>query len=402
MVSVVLLSTEEVLQRNGFWYCLDSVWVTEELEPFDDVLPEHIFAKALSRDFYYTKYPDIPRSESEEESSITVNGFRCKHVQWTSKIGIRKFDAERRNSNYSVKSRANSDLSVNNMSKRVTSLVEESKHLHASKETKYNENDERARAFFTRLLQNVPPPPMSDLPDTGIDNNLSIIVPSLQEKEFDNIEIPNYNDFENKMLQPIENKNIMFGTSTLKKRNKVNFSLSSVNDDSASWNESVYGVAELVHPTDSNTSKILDGPEKLKYEKKNMSQGNQRTCSSLTVYTSWTEIMNVFSLNDNFLSRDSLASEEIVSQSQCRDIIWADVTGDDEETEYAKFAIYKIYQTLKLEGGMIDSSPLKDLNMENVREDGCGSTSETNSFFGSMYRLVPVDDVDESVNLSWI
>lgn len=404
MVSVMLLTTEEVLQRNGFWYCLDSVWDTEELEPFEEVLPEHVFAKPLSRDYYYIKYPDIPRSESEEENSITVNGFRCKHVQWTSKICIRRFDAKRRNSNSSIKSRANSDLSVNNMSRRVTSLVEKTKYLHASKEIKYNENDERARAFFTRLLHNVPPPPVSDLQHTGVDSIQSIIVPSQRENEFDNIEVPNYNDFESNMLQPIENRQIMFGTSTLKKQKKVNFSLSSVNNDSASWNESIYGVAELVHPKmESKTSEILDITEESTYEKTNMSQGNQRTNSSIPVCTTWSEIMDTDdSLNDNFLSKDSLVSEEILSQSQCRDVIFADVTGDDEETEYAKFAIYKIYQTLKLEGGMIDSSPLKDLNVENVQEDKCGGTFETNSFFGSMYRLAPVDDIDDSVNSSWI
>lgn len=390
MVSVVLLTTEEVLQKNGFWYCLDSVWDTVELEPFDEVLPEHVFAKPLSRDLYYTKYPDIPRSESEEENSITVNGFRCKHVQWTSKICIRRFDAKRKNS---TKSRANSDLSINNVSRRVTSLVEESKQPHDSKEKQYNENDERVRAFFTRLLQNVPPPPISDLQNIEIDNNQSIIVSSEREKEFDNNEIPDYNDFENKMLQPIENK-IMFGTSTLKKKKKVNFSLSSVNNDSASWNESIYGIAELVHhETRSNASKNWDNAEKFEYEETN---------SSLTVCTSWSEIMDIFSLNDNFLSRDSLACEEIVSQSQCRDVIFPDVTEDDEETEYAKFAIYKIYQTLKLEGRMIDSSPLKDFNVENVQQDTCGNTSETNTFFRSMYRLAPVDDVEDSVNSSWI
>lgn len=398
MVSLVLLSTEEVLQRNGFWHCLDSVWVTEDLEPFEEVLPEHIFAKALSRDIYYTKYPDIPRSESEEENSITVNGFRCKYLQWTSNICIRRFDAKRRNSSCSIKSRANSNLSVNNVSRRVTSLVEESTNLHASKENKYNENDEKVRAFFTRLLQNVPPPPVSDLQETGIYRNQSIIVPSLREKDFDKIEIPNYDDFENKMLQPIENRQV--GTSTLKKQKKVSFSLSSVNNDSASWNESIYGVEELVQPgTESITREILDNAETLEYETTNMSQG---TNSSVTVYTSWSEIVDAFSLNDNFLSRDSLASEEIISQSQCRDVIMADDTEDDEETEYAKFAVYKIYQTLKLEGGMIDSSPLKDFNMENVQEDKCSSTTETNSFFRSMYRLAPVDDLDDSVNSTWI
>lgn len=394
MVSVVLLTTEEVLQRNGFWHCLDSVWFTEELEPFDEVLPEHIFAKPLSRDFYYTKYPNIPRSESEEETSMTVNGFTCKHAQWTSKISIRSFDAKRRNSNCSIKSRVNSDLSVNNVSKRVTALIEESKNLHASKQRNYIENDERVRAFFTRLLQNVPPPPVSDLQGTGMDSNRSINVPLQQEKEFDNMEIPNYNDFENKMLQTIENRQIIFGTSTLKKQKIENVSLGSVNNDSDSWNESIYGVAELIHhETGSNV-------EKLEYEKTNMSQGNQGTNSSFTVYTSWAAIMDALSLNDNFLSSDSLSSEEIVSQSKYRNIILADDTEDDEETEYAKFAIYKIYQTLKLEGGMIDSSPLKDFNMENVQEDKFGSTSGT--FFGSMYRLAPVNDDDYSVNSSCI
>lgn len=397
MVSVVLLTTEEVLQKNGFWYCLDSVWDTEELEPFDEVLPEHVFVKPLSRDVYYTKYPDIPRSESEEENSITVNGFRCKHIQWTSKICIRRFDAKRKKSDSSFNSRANSNLSVNNVSRRVTSLVEESKQLHASKEKIYNENDERVRAFFTRLLQNIPPPPVSDLQKTEIDSNQSIIVPSQQEKEFDNVELPNYNDFENKMLQPIENRQIMFGTSTLKKQKKENFSLSSVHNDSASWNESIYGVAELVHPeTRSN-----DG-ENLEYQNANMSREYQRTNSSFTDYTSWSEIMNAFSFNDNFLSRDSLASEEIISQSQCRNIIFSDDTEDDEETEYAKFAIYKIYQTLKLEGGMTDSSPLKDFNTENVQENKYVNTSETNTLFRSMYRLATVDDVEDSVNSSWI
>lgn len=403
MVSVVLLTTEEVLQMNGFWYCLDSVWDTVELEPFAEVLPEHIFAKPLSKDLYYTKYPDIPRSESEEENSITVNGFRCKHVQWNSQICIRRFDAKRKNSNCTTRSRAISDLSINNVSRRVTSLVEETKQSQDWKDKKYNENDERVRDFFTRLLQNVPPPPLSDLQNIETDGNQSLIIPSQREKEFDNIELTNYNDFKNKIVQPIENRQPSFGTSTLKKQKKVNFSLSSVHNDSASWNESIYGVAELVDgvETISNASEILDKVEKLKYEGTNMSQGNQRTYSSFTV-TSWSDIMDTFSLNDNFLSRDSLASEEIVSQSQCRDIILADVMEDDQETEYAKFAIYKIYQTLKLEGRMMDSSPLKDFNMENIQENKCTNTSETNTFFRSMYSLAPVDDVEDSVNSSWI
>lgn len=402
MVSVVLLTTEEVLLRNKFWYCLDSVWVTEELEPFDEVLPEHVFAKPLSRDYYYTKYPDIPRSESEDENSITVNGFRYKHIEWSSKICIRRFDAKRRHSSCSMKP-ANSHLSVNNVSRRVTSLVEDSKHLHTLKEKKYNENDDKVRAFFTRLLQNVPPPPIEDLEDTEIVSNNSIIFAAQRETELDNIELPNYVDFENKMTQPNENRQNIYGTSTLKRQKKVNFSLSSVNNDLASWNESIYGVAELVHlETESNTIETLNNAENLEYEKTNMYQEIQRTNSSLTSYPSWSEIIETFGINDKILSIESLATEEIVSQSQCRDVILDDVTENDEETGYAKFAVYKIYQTLKLEGGIIDSSTLKDFNMENVQKDKCSRISGTDSFFRSIYRLAPVDDIDDSVNSSWI
>lgn len=394
MVSVALLTTEEVLLRNKFWYCLDSVWVAEELEPFEEVLPEHAFAKPLSRDYYYTKYPDIPRSESEEENSITVNGFKYKHVEWSSKICIRRFDAKRRNSSCNFKS-ANSNLSVNNVSRRVTSLVEDSKLL-ASQEKIYNEDDDKVRAFFIRLMENVPPPPVEDLQDTGIDSNHSIIVSAQQETELDNFDLPNYDDFENKMFQTNKNRQIMPGTSTLKKQKEVNFSLSSIKSDSASWNESIYGVAELLH------FEPLNKAENLENEKTNMYQDVQKTNNSLTSYSSWSEIMVTFGINDTILSLESLATEEIVSLSQCRDVILDDVTEEDEDTGYAKFAIYKIYQTLKLEGVMMDSSPLKDFKMENVQEDKNSNTLETNLFFGSIYRIAPVDDLNNSVNSSWI
>ncbi|KAJ2946632.1 hypothetical protein O0L34_g12689 [Tuta absoluta] len=391
MVSIVLLTTEEILSRNGFWYCLDNMWITEDMDPFEEVKPEHVYAKPLSRDHYYAQYPEIPRSESEDENSISIRGFLYKHREWKSKISIRKFDESRRHSVGSLNP-ANSNPALN-VSRRVTSLVENAKKVSASKEELCNiSNDERIRAFFNRLIESVPPPLLEGSHENK-ETNCSIITPQIimTPEEMNDIALPDYDDFEKgKMLQNDHGSSLVPGTSTIRRKKNSTFnsnSLKSNFEDCATWNETIYGISDVV-----------DGcHQSCVTESSNLSDsfyGVTQSDISENV-PSWSEIVDDCGLDDILKRAESVdAMEEIVSQSHCADEIVLDFTQDnDDEIEYARFAIYKIYQTLKLNNGMIDSSSMKDFDGENIESNYASKNAKSDlSFRGSFYHLAPRDE----------
>lgn len=385
MVSIVLLTTEEVLQRNGYWFRLDTLWVTEELEPFEEVKPEHVCIKPLTRDFYYAKYPDITRSESEDENSMSLNGFRMKHDEWKTKIKIKKFIASRRsscNSRFSVSVvETRSSESLSNDTRRVTSLVDQTSVRKSGNELKSNTNDDKVKDFFNRLLASVPPPPIEDLDDESKAN--SIIMPPRTEN-FNEINLPEYAEFENsKLLQASSEQSLLPKTSTLKiAKHRVSFNFNNESEDRDSWHESIYGLSDLVAPTNS--------------EHRSMS-----SACSMASFPSWSEIINECGLDNSIVrSKESLRStEEILSRSH-RNFKIEDIHNEqsDDEDAYAKFAIYKIYNTIKTNKGMIDSSSMKDLG--EVNEDEKFNNMIDASQLLNMYSLVPtsVDEIDELVN----
>lgn len=421
MVSIVLLTTDEVLQRNGFWYCLDSLWVVEELEPFEEVKPEHAYSKPLSKDVYYTKFPDIPRSESEEENSLSLSGFKTKHREWKSKICIRRFDAQRKTSLSSSLRSANSNNSLNNKSRRVTSLVELSQvNQSAIMHTSHGQtDDEKIRSFFDRLIANIPPPPLTELQE----NNASFTELSKIEKHFEDIDLPDYADFEkDKMLQINPELQQEPGTSTLKKvKRKVSFKLDprhnkSDFEQSEFWYDSIYGVSDIITSSvkessdEGESSDFLNEVCEMEYDELSdelMQNCNNNYSSNVPSdsehVASWSEIMTYCGVNDTILrSEESLRSiEDIISRSHCADAKIFDCIYDDdnEEVGYARFAVYKIHQTLKLEDGMTDSSSMKDFGGEEDYAE-CNIASDSLSY-ANIYRLAPVDDVDDSVNVAW-
>lgn len=432
MVSIVLLTTEEVLQRNGYWYRLDSLWIAEELEPFEEIKPEQFYVKPLPKDVYYTKYPDIPRSESDEETSISLSGFKTKHREWRSKICVRKFDAQRRNSlqlSVSIRS-GNSNSSLNNRSRRVTSLVNIAQENQTPQITSHDQpdNDEKIRCFFKRLLESIPPPPLQDLRENiPNEHSRSIIECPKEEKCFDDIDLPDYADFEkDKMLERNRDQDIIpAGTSTWKKiKRKVSFRLKSNKSDfehSESWYESIYGVSDMIVPattTESrNTTTTTDESGDFLNEVCEMEYDELsdeiKPCSSDETspnepdesenLASWSEIMTYCGVSDTILkSEDSLKQmEDIISRSHCADTksfeCLLDDADEDDELGYARFAVYKIHQTLKVEEGMIDSSSMKDFSIDEDNKFAENNTDQTgSSFYGNIYRLAPVD-VDDSV-----
>lgn len=390
MVSIVLLTTEEVLQRNKFWHCLDTVWITEELEPFEEVKPEHAFSKPLTRDYYYAKYPEIPRSESEDEHSITVTGFKNKHVEWKTKITIRRFEAKRRNSNSSLKS-TNSNQSQHDVLKRVTSLVETNTSNDLNDELR---NDERVTAFFDRLLRSVPPPPVQDrCNDTPAEKKPLMLKAPKPDQELNDIKLPNYEEFKtDKLLQP----------STLKRTKRVSFNTNSFKDDfehCESWYESIHGISCLLE-TEAQTEDISyfnDRRSPINYLDEKLEKSSISDCAS------WSEIENSFGFDDSITRSKGSSSnmEEMISQSHCGDLVVSDLSqDDDDDTGYSKFAIYKIYQSITADGDVIDSSSMKNFDIENENcNEAKNSKKETS--FRLMYRLAPIDDVDKSVNVAF-
>lgn len=392
MVSIVLLTTEEVLQRNGYWFCLDTTWIAVEMEPFEEVKPEHMFSKPLSRDVYYTKYPDIPRSESEDENSLTVSGFRTKHEEWKSKIRIRKLESRRRHSsqsNYSIKS-TNSNPSVtcysNDTTARISSLMQK------SHDKSFSNNDSKVRAFFNRLLQSVPPPPISDLTEA---KRCSIIAPPEQDKDFNNVDLPDYAEFEkDRILNPTHEKSLVPSTSTLKrKQRKVTFNTDLTQSDS--WNETIYGVSEIIGSKDSLQTALSDCVVSTQFVAKecdNESSKGNDTKGSL----SWSDLVSFCGVGGTLLNfEDSNREDNIVSRSHCANEKVSDLSLGDDEAAYANFATYKIYQTLKIDEGIIDSSSMKDLsNIEQLKHHAAKADP---TFYRSLYRLAPID-IEDSVN----
>lgn len=389
MVSIMLLTTEEVLQRNGYWYCLDTTWITVEMEPFEEVKPEHFYSKPLSRDVYYTKYPDIPRSESEDENPITVTGFQSKHEEWKSKIRIRKLESRKRyssQSNYSVKS-SNSNPSVlcNNTTTRVTSLV----HKPQEQSISVN-NDSKVRAFFQRLLKSVPPPPVEDLAEA---KRCSIMDPPEQDKDFNSIDVPDYAEFENdKILNLHHEKSLVPRTSTLKrKQRKVTFNTDS--SRCSSWYETIYGVSDMIGSRES-LLRASSGSLVSENKPKEVDIDSRKSNGSL----SWSDLIKSCGVGDSILnSTESLHKDDIVSRSHCANDKLFDISSEDDETEYAKFAVHKICQTLKIQSGIIDSSSMNDLN--NVEQLKNHITKLDPTFHSVLYRLTP-KDIDESVNMT--
>ncbi|VVD06129.1 unnamed protein product [Leptidea sinapis] len=361
MVSVVLLTTEEVLQRNSFWNGLDAEWVTEDMEPFEDVQLEHSFSKPISRDIYYAKYPDIPRSDSEEENSLSVSGFIRKHQEWRCRLRIRKMEARRHStqSTFCYSSKINSQLEI---SKRPKSLEYLNNRSSQSKPTIYNCDDERVKAFMDRLLENVPPPPVE-----GQENVMGSILKTAKiSAEGSEIELPNYSDFVNHKVQSTSENGPI--SSTLKRsKRKVSFSTESLKTDPDcldSWYESIYGISDFIDRFGSP----------------------QRITSSLEGI-SWSDLTSS-SFNNSILRTDSLSSEKLISQSHKMDTEISDLKTSTNEDSYEKFVVDKLKRSFKLL--IPDSSSMDKLCDESNNYISVGQIN--NSLHATFYRLAPSDD----------
>ncbi|CAH4035066.1 unnamed protein product [Pieris brassicae] len=342
MVSVILLTTEEVLQTNSHWVCLDATWTTEDLEPFEEVKAEHMFSKPLTRDVYYAKYPDIPRSESEDENSYSVHSFRRKHQAWKSKIILKKLES-RRNSTQSVASNAAS-TSVQNISPRVSSIVfneNEKTNLQSSQE-----NDEKIRAFFLRLIESVPSPPIDD---SRVQSNL---------QDSNDLDLPSYDDFAKEKISGGQLQGPTTSTMKRPKRKERTNSLKSDTDGWETWQESIYGV-----------SAIMDG---------------SFVGSNHDSDISWADVINMCGIADRANSAESLNYEKIISRSHLRNFI--SPISQEEDVDYDKFAVHKLGMSLK--APVPDSSSLHNFS----ENDNLSRSVLNNSAFGTLYRLAPCDD----------
>lgn len=394
MVSIVLLTTEEVLESNRFWCRLDSDWITEDLEPFEDVKVEDIYEKPLTRDSYYAKFPDIVRSESEDETPMTIAGFQQKYCEWRTKIFLKKICENRRNSIQFYKRQSVNDSSNPPKTRRHSSVIENSSRAPAS-QLEGSKNDERVRDFFHRLLKSVPPPP-------PIEELSSSIVEAPKDKNFSDIVIPeDYAAFEEDTIT--QNEHFKPTSSTLKrsrKRSSYTKRRSFVEfEHRESWYETIYGVSDLILNSDISISYDKSDVTIVQVKQddpNNNSESHKNLNISNEYYESWSEdVISPFYL---CIDEITTAEEEIVSQSGGNDSI-ADISLTDDETAYARFAVYKIYQTLKIESGIADSSSLVDFYMSIEEYDGiddqCKRVNENASYVETVYRLVPDDNGDD-------
>lgn len=393
MVSLVLLTTEELLESNRFWCRLDSLWITEDLEPFDEVNPEDIYVKPLTRDSYYAKYPDIARSESEDENPITITGFQHKYCEWRSKVFLKKICENRRSSLQFLRQKARSNETSNAESTRRHSSVFEK----ATNAPVFN-NDERVSDFFNRLLKSVPPPPLEEL---NREPSNSIIEPP-KDNNFNNITIPeDYTAFEEDTIIQGSNSKGQPASSTLKRsRKKSGNSRKSFCEfeHKESWYETIYGLSDLLLDSDHSSSCEFTSDVtivEVKMDDLNNNSDSYKNCNISNEYEfeSWSDvIMPLGQLDDEI----SAGKEEFVSQSHDEVSKITEISETDDETGYARFAVYKIYQTLKIERGMIDSSSMKDFHIDDETEgvgDQCKSVDDNNaSYIETVYRLVPSND----------
>lgn len=373
MVSIVLLTTEEILQRNGFWHCLDSTWITQEMEPFEEVKPEHIYLKPLSRDVYYAKHPEIPRSESEDEISITVNGFKNKHREWKTKITLRKFeDSQRRNSsqtsNVTRICKKSSSLSE---CERVSLTVEKTQKENISK--KITIDNDRVREFLKKLYESIPPPPLEE------ESSYNMKTKELLE-DVNDLDLPDYSEFENDRKYSTSDHQIGPLTSTLKKQphflNSTSNILHSEADEFESWYETIYGLSDLIETDDENLS------------------NNNNNLNTDSDFISWTEIVNMCEFSESiFKSKEFSDIENLISQSHHhnQDYI-SDISDVDDDIAYAKFAVRKLEQTLNIKSSLRDSSSVENLNIENEEFFKTNIVHIDASVYKAFYRLAPGDE----------
>lgn len=371
MVSIVLLTTEEVLQRNGFWYCLDSIWITQELEPFQEVEPEQVYAKPMPRDIYYARYPDIPRSESEDEIPLTVKGFWNKHAEWKSRICIRNLCSQNKNmthSTFSAKS-INNNTTIDVSCKAVTSNVKKKNRPEAL------DDDERIRDFFNRLIESVPPPPVQEVSEFASSMSTSRSI----QNNIECIDLPDYADFESDRLLQRFDEMPAPCTSTLKKTANLTHNSFSSSDSDQEWYETIYGVSELLDPQGY--------------------PGKGKLTSESDCLISWSEILEICGPSSIYSYCNSTEeTEHIISQSHHMMNNLYDISGDDDEEAYAKFSINKLRQTINTKGKIQDSSSMENLNYEeNVL---LMSIVEINpSLHETFYRLAPSDSDEDLVNV---
>lgn len=388
MVSVVLLTTEECLSRNEFWCHLDFLWDVEDLEPFEEIKPEHVFIKPLSRDTYYAKFPDIVKSESEEESSMTVLGFRNKLDVWKTKVK----NVHHKRRRLSKSNRTNSTSHLNkNISTPNTFL----------KNITDNTHDDRVKTFLKKLVQNIPPPPLeetfenSEPQQTQQDNsnNLNeISTLNTLNGELDlNVDLPDYSEFERD-----KNPEITDNCSTLKKKESCS---KQTIENVDSWYETIYGISELIDDItlQSKESSLEDNSLNITVIDRIIQVSGSQVTENLIQdcnFEWWPEIECDY---DNEISfsythfTSNISQEELISQSHVDSEICDFSFHEDSETEYSKFAINKIYQSIRQEYGMPDSS-----SMENLVDDiPCNEirVKFNSSFYENAYRLSTFDDL---------
>ncbi|GBP27795.1 hypothetical protein EVAR_94199_1 [Eumeta japonica] len=399
MVSIVLLTTEEVLSRNSYWCRLDTLWVTVDLEPFEDVEPEHLFTKPLSRDAYYARYPEIERSESEEETSMTVAGFRNKYDQWRSKIMIRRIIKQQdrsKKSKFSNRSPRSSTSLLSDLSKSSSNEI-----IKANADR--NSNDQRIEAFLTRLLENIPPPPISEVndkvPEIHENNEMSVFIVQKIDNNFNDVEIPDYDEFVNH--KALINDEAAQRCSTLKKEMHRGKNIEFL--CSESWNDTIYGLPDLQLPgpikqliRSNNSLSMLSFDNNRNTNDLDFDDYFEENLTNEYEYTeSWSDVINIQHCSEddsivepNFLYKCA-SQEEIVSRSHCNDLNIFDISDSDDERDYAKFAIYKIYKSTNQENGMMDSSSMMNLYCEDINNTDLKSNP---SLFYDIYRLAPIDN----------
>ncbi|CAH1643684.1 unnamed protein product [Spodoptera littoralis] len=156
-----------------------------------------------------------------------------------------------------------------------------------------------------------------------------------------------------KILQTENERGLLPTSSTLKKaQRRVSFNLNTSKaefESNESWYDSIYGISGIMMAT-SVENIIADADENL---------------DDQDYYPSWSEILMECKVNhSNIRSKESsLTSEELLSRSHVADAKVIELDNSiDEETEYARFAIYKIHQTMTIQGHMLDSSSMPPEN----------------------------------------
>lgn len=265
---------------------------------------------------------------------------------------------------------------------------------------------------------NVPPPPVEQLNCEKVDRSMNTI------QEFGNsivtnctfdIDVPDYNEFVKGRTCEENGDTINIISSTLKRKKKL--SVETGSGFVETWYETIYGLSDLLSDIDRKSRGIpslesnlesIQFTSELDYENCDFTfDSNERESEkyySQSIQHKYTDLESISQMSEMFDLYDCLKSsfyaqnisEELISKSHCIDEEVEDVNNyaisDDSEVNYARFAVYKIYQTLRLEGVMADSS-----SMQNLFEDIVQENLESKTFNYDVYKLAHIVDEEASV-----